>query len=323
MAIILARSGVTNFILIDPDVYTVTNINRQIGCFFDTLGKFKAEVMKEEILRINPEADIQVYAKKLSFDKVGELIERSDVFIAAADDLAYSTVSILIAEKQKKFAISHMPSGLAGYIMVLPPDLPRIIDPIDVFGGPKGLSYEELYEYISNPLIKLGRRWYITEGKWRIEWFNKWRKNELLLLPISKWCFKYNIWEGDSLACEGMVDDQPLVPLTQICPAIWLGASLAGIEVIKYLTGKWKPARAPKMWHYELAENRIKVERFRRRSWFFFKYLNWVFGIEWLGIGPRIRSYTLKQLEKEITEMEKQEEAGKKVKLPFMWRYIV
>ena len=77
------------------------------------------------------------------------------------------------------------------------------------------------------------------------------------------------------------------------------------------------------MWHYELAENRIKVERFRRRSWFFFKYLNWVFGIEWLGIGPRIRSYTLKQLEKEITEMEKQEEAGKKVKLPFMWRYIV
>ena len=41
---------------------------------------------------------------------------------------------------------------------------------------------------------------------------------------------------------------------------------------------------------------------------FFFKYLNWVFGIKWLGIGPRIRSYTLKQLEKEITEMEKQEE---------------
>ncbi len=322
MAIILARSGVSNFILVDPDKYTETNTNRQIGCFVDTLGEFKAEVIKKDILRINPEAVVEVYARKLPFEGIRELIVKSDVFIAEADDLAYSTVSILIAEKHKKFAITHMPSGLAGYIMVLPPGLPHIIDPIDLLGGPKGLSYEELYEFIANPLNKLGRRWYITEGKWRIEWFNKWRKNELLLLPISKWCFKYNIWEEGSLACEGM-GEGPLYPLTQICPAIWLGASLASIEVIKYLTGKWEMVKAPKMWHYTLAENRVKVERFRRRSWLFFKYLNWVFNIKWMGIGNRIRSYTVKQIEKELAEMEKQEKEGKEVKLPFMWRYIV
>jgi len=227
-----------------------------------------------------------------------------------------------MAEKRKKFTVSQMPSGLTGYIMVFPPDLPRVIDPIDLFGGPKNLSYEELYLFLANPLNKFGRRWYITEGKWRIDWFNKWRRNELLLLPISKWCFNYNIWAGDSLACEGM-NELPLYPLTQICPTIWLGASLAGIEVLKYLTGKWELVKAPKMWHYELAENRIKVERFRRRSWFFFKYLNWAFNIKWMGLGQRIRSYTLKQLEKELAEMEKQEKEGKEVKPPFMWRHIV
>ncbi|NVM23354.1 MAG: ThiF family adenylyltransferase, partial [Desulfobacterales bacterium] len=37
MAIILARSGITNFTLFDPDKYEESNSNRQIGCFVDTL----------------------------------------------------------------------------------------------------------------------------------------------------------------------------------------------------------------------------------------------------------------------------------------------
>lgn len=322
VAIILARSGLADFVLVDPDRYTENNTNRQIGCFVDTIGEYKAEIIKKDILRINPEATVETHTKKLSFDELGELIDESGVFISSADDLAYSTIAILMAEKRKIFTISQMPSGLTGYIIVFPPDLSRVIDPIDLFGGPKGLPYEELYNYLANPLNKFGRRWYITEGKWRIEWFNKWRKNELLLLPISKWCFKYNIWEGDSLACNG-INEGPLYPLTQICPSIWLGASLASLEVLKYLTGKWKLVKAPKMWHYALAENRIKVERFRRRSRLFYKYLTWAFSIKWLGIGQRIRSYTLKQLENELAEMEKQEKEGKEIRLPFMWRHMV
>jgi len=322
VAIILARSGLTDFVLVDPDRYTENNTNRQIGCFVDTIGEYKAEIIKKDILRINPEATVEAHTKKLLFDELGELIDESGVFVSAADDLAYSTIAIIMAEKRKTFTISQMPSGLTGYIIVFPPDLPRVIDPIDLFGGPKGLPYEELYNYLANPLNKFGRRWYITEGKWRIEWFNKWRKNELLLLPISKWCFKYNKWEGDSLACNG-INEGPLYPLTQICPTIWLGASLASLEVLKYLTGKWKLVKAPKMWHYALAENHIKVERFRRRSRLFFKYLTWAFNIKWLGIGQRIRSYTVKQLENELAEMEKQEKEGKEIRLPFMWRHLV
>lgn len=323
IAIILARSGVTNFILIDPDIYQETNTNRQIGCFVDTLGKHKAEVTKEEILRINPEATVEAYTRKLSFNELGRVIDESDVFVAGADDLAFSSISILMAQERKKFTVSHMPSGLAGYIIIFPPDLPRIIDPIDLFGGPKNLSYEDLYYFIADPLNKIARRWYVTEGKWRIGWFNKWRMNELLLLPISKWCFNYNVWAGESLACTLRMSEFPLFPLAQVCPAIWLGASLAGIEVLKYLTGKWKLVGAPRMWHYELAENRIKVEKFRRRTWFFSKIMNWAFNIRWLGIGERIRNYTFRLTQEELDEMEKQEKEGKKVKLPFMWRHII
>ncbi len=48
MAEILARSGVANFTLIDPDVYDLNNSNRHIGWFVDTIGKHKSEVIKEE-----------------------------------------------------------------------------------------------------------------------------------------------------------------------------------------------------------------------------------------------------------------------------------
>jgi molybdopterin/thiamine biosynthesis adenylyltransferase len=322
IAIILARSGVGHFILIDPDRYTETNTNRQIGCFRDTLGEYKAEVIKRDILRINPEANVEVHAKKLSFESVDEILDRCDVFAAEADDLAYSTVAILMAQKKKKYAVSQTPSGLAGYIMAFPPDLHRIIDPIDLFGGPRGLPYEELYEYIASPLNKFGRRWYITQGKWRIEWFNKWRKNELLLLPLSKWCFNYNIWKGDTLACTG-INQEPLVPLTQLCPTIWLGAALAAMEVVKYLTGIGKLVRAPKMWHYELANNRIRVENFRRRSRFFFKLMNRGFDIKLFRLGQRLRRNTIKQLEKELTTMEGAEKAGYEVKVPWLWRHVI
>lgn len=322
IAIILARSGVMNFILIDPDIYQQTNLNRQIGCFVDTLGEYKSEVIKREILRINPKASVLAYTQKLPFDKIGKLIDESDVFIAGADDLAFSTIAILLAEKRKKFTISYMPSGLTGYIMVFPPDLSRIIDPIDLFGGPKNISYEDLYLFLADPLNKMARRWYVTEGKWRIGWFKKWRMNEVLILPISRWCFNYNVWVGESLACKGF-NKLPLFPLAQICASLWLGSSLACIEILKYLTEKWNLVGAPRMWHLMLAENRIKVEKFRRRTWLFCKIMTWSLNIKWLGIGERIRNYTFRLTQQELDEMEKQEEEGKEAQLPFMWRYII
>ena len=48
----LARSGVGSLDLIDADVVTETNINRQIIALTSTLGKPKAEVMRERILDI-------------------------------------------------------------------------------------------------------------------------------------------------------------------------------------------------------------------------------------------------------------------------------
>ncbi len=291
IAVMLARAGVCNFTLIDHQDYRIDDMNRDIGCFNDTLGRNKTKVIKDEILRINPQASVETCASALSLKEIGEYIENSDAYFAQADDLALSAKSLVVAQNKKKFAISFMPSGMTGYVIVLHPDLPYMIDPTDLFGSPKNLTYKELYRFLRNPLNRCGRRWHITEGKWRIDWFNRWR---------------------DRKAIEA-----------QLCPNAWLGASLAAMEAIKYLTDKWQTVRAPRMWHLLTAEGKVKTEKFRRRSRLFGKFIYWTFGISLFDFGRRYRRYTARRLLNELEDMQRQENEGKEVKPPFMWRHLI
>ena len=56
----LVRSGINHFFLVDKDVVDISNINRQIIATQSSIGKDKTELMKDRILSINPEADIEI-----------------------------------------------------------------------------------------------------------------------------------------------------------------------------------------------------------------------------------------------------------------------
>lgn len=59
-ALSLARAGVGHLVLVDHDVISLTNINRQEVAYESTIGFKKVEVMKEMILDVNPEAEIEI-----------------------------------------------------------------------------------------------------------------------------------------------------------------------------------------------------------------------------------------------------------------------
>ncbi|MBQ0039465.1 MAG: tRNA threonylcarbamoyladenosine dehydratase [Treponema sp.] len=69
----LARSGIGHLMLVDNDVVSVTNLNRQIVALHSTIGKSKVSVMKDRCLDINP--DIIIEEKECFF-----LPENSDTF---------------------------------------------------------------------------------------------------------------------------------------------------------------------------------------------------------------------------------------------------
>lgn len=56
----LARTGVGSLTLVDDDKVCLTNANRQLIALHSTVGKQKAEVMRDRILDINPRANVDV-----------------------------------------------------------------------------------------------------------------------------------------------------------------------------------------------------------------------------------------------------------------------
>lgn len=87
----LVRSGVGSFDLIDDDKVCLTNLNRQIIATRSTVGKYKVDVMKERMLDINP--DVQVESYKCFF-----LPENADDFPFAEYDYVVDAVDTVTAK---------------------------------------------------------------------------------------------------------------------------------------------------------------------------------------------------------------------------------
>lgn len=67
----MARNGFENFIIMDPDKVSETNIATQ-AVFVDEIGRSKVEVIKEEILNINPNAKVIAVDKYLDDEMTDE-----------------------------------------------------------------------------------------------------------------------------------------------------------------------------------------------------------------------------------------------------------
>lgn len=57
----LARCGIGTLILTDNDTVSVSNINRQIIALHSTVGRLKTEIMKERLLDINPDINVELH----------------------------------------------------------------------------------------------------------------------------------------------------------------------------------------------------------------------------------------------------------------------
>ena len=89
----LARSGIGYFTLVDKDTVSESNINRQIIALHSTVGRDKVDVLKERMLDINP--DVQVDARKCFF-----LPENANEFDFSQYDYVVDAVDTVTAKLQ-------------------------------------------------------------------------------------------------------------------------------------------------------------------------------------------------------------------------------
>ena len=85
VTITLAQMGFQHFRIADPDVFEVSNFNRQLGARMSTLSLNKADVIAQEILEINPSADVKAYIDGVTWDNVEEFVDGADIVIDGLD----------------------------------------------------------------------------------------------------------------------------------------------------------------------------------------------------------------------------------------------
>lgn len=82
----LARLGVSEFTLMDPDDICVGNINRQVLALDSTIGKMKAQVLQQRLLDINPKIKINIVEDFFNEKSVDSVFESSYDFVIDAMD---------------------------------------------------------------------------------------------------------------------------------------------------------------------------------------------------------------------------------------------
>ncbi|MCR5186165.1 MAG: tRNA threonylcarbamoyladenosine dehydratase [Clostridia bacterium] len=100
----LVRVGIGNFILVDKDVYELTNLNRQLYATKKTIGKPKVEVAKERILDINPNANVEILQEFFMPD-TKDFFDNTINYIIDCIDTVTAKIELVVRAKNKNIPI--------------------------------------------------------------------------------------------------------------------------------------------------------------------------------------------------------------------------
>ena len=108
----LTRMGIGHFILIDHDVVSESNINRQLIATYQTIGQKKIDVMKERMLTIQPEVDVKTLDMFVLPENIDSInFEGVDYIVDAIDCVTAKIALILKAKELNIPIISSMGTG--------------------------------------------------------------------------------------------------------------------------------------------------------------------------------------------------------------------
>ena len=101
----LVRAGVENIILVDNDVISPSNLNRQIHATIPNIGKLKVDCMKERILSINPKVNVETYIPQDIEHGEEILIDDSIDYVVDAVDTITTKLKLIQRAKEKQIPI--------------------------------------------------------------------------------------------------------------------------------------------------------------------------------------------------------------------------
>lgn len=126
----LARMGIGELVLVDKDVYDLSNLNRQTLATIADLGLTKSDVAAEKVRLINPYVKVTTFNEHVDQTNIEKVIGDSDIVIDALDNVL-TRVIVSRAAKEKGIPYIHGAiHGTLGQITVFLPNSDKTYEEI-------------------------------------------------------------------------------------------------------------------------------------------------------------------------------------------------
>lgn len=152
LAVQLARMGVGELRLADPDPFEAENINRQAVCTEDTVGVNKAVAVGDYIKKINPDISVTTYIEGVTYDNADEFVDGSDLLIDETE-FTIPDIGVALARAARSQNLPNLMAlniGFGTLVTSYRPDGPTLEKQL-------GLSEEASLEEIKDQEVPLGR----------------------------------------------------------------------------------------------------------------------------------------------------------------------
>lgn len=125
VAYLLARAGVGRLTLIDPDTLEAANLGRHV-LGFDDLGRFKAQALRDRLVRDVPTVKVDAFAKfvQMGGREVAAAILESDLVVVTTADWSSELALWEIKSPNARWGLIQAwsePHSVAGHALVVPP----------------------------------------------------------------------------------------------------------------------------------------------------------------------------------------------------------
>ena len=117
----LARLGVGNLVVIDPDFFVESNLNRQLLATTATLGRYKAEVARERAGEINPVVMVEPLKQTFQCDQGSQLLASCDLIFDALDSIPLRLELAALCAKLDLVLVHGAVSAWSGQVALVPP----------------------------------------------------------------------------------------------------------------------------------------------------------------------------------------------------------
>lgn len=220
------RMGVGSFAVADPEEFAYTDINRQQGSAYNTVGKKKVDILKEAAKAINPDVEIKIFPEGLTEDNIDSFLEGASIVVDGVDFYCLKIRKRLFDEA-KRLNIFLLSCPILGFGTSL-----AIFDP-------KGPSYDDFFGAIPD---KLTPEYAMNFGLFFFPKFPKYVNVDAYLKAMKK--------------------ESHIPSFATSCA---LSGAVTAAEALFILLGRKTPVRAPQVRNYDLYDAKVTIRNSQKK----------------------------------------------------------